>query len=378
MNVKRSEAELIPSSWRRTKAATVLSGMVSCVCLLFVMQGPALAGSWDPALAGPVLAQLPAPGVPSGPWDRPCVSTMKEQLALRKLTFTSPALQARYVAEPQIPYALFLWGVKWLGMPAAEDKTLCRDMPHVLQSLQQAAGDKPTGVFGERDLERIESALRQANMVLAKANQDAVNESERNLPNVFGIVLGAPLRMEPCQTMGKPGPTRPKFVASTCQVTLGRSDEKVPTANVFFSSEDQPSWLGTIGQSGFTVLPNPSVHVELYERRVTAVRFAPRFQANAIALDAMTAKFGVPPNIAKPPERECANFFTGLVFRCDGNITSYRWNVKDLVVTGYCNDQAFTCEYKVQLASEATRARESRQRQDAQERERALRSGRPL
>ncbi|MFM9915693.1 MAG: hypothetical protein ACKVOX_07790 [Rhizobacter sp.] len=303
---------------------------------------------------------------------------MKEQLALRKLTFTSPALQARYVAEPQIPYALFLWGVKWLGMPAAEDKSLCRDMPHVLRSFQQAAGDTPTGVVGERDLERIENALRQANTVLAKTVQEAVTESERGLPNVFGIVLGAPLRMEPCQTMTNPGPTRPKFVASTCQVTLGRSDEKVPTANVFFSNDDQPSWLGTIGQSGFTNLPNPSVHVELHERKVTAIRFAPHFQANAVALDAITAKFGVPPSIAKPPERECADFFTGFVFRCDGDITSYRWNVKDLVVTGYCNARVFTCEYKIQLASEATRARESRQKQDAQDRERALRSGRPL
>lgn len=356
------------------KRAAVLAPVLASLCVILVQPVGAQAGPRDPALAGPILAQLPAPSQSPGPWDRPCVNTMQEQLALRKLTFTSPALQSRYVSEPQIPYALYLWGVKWLGMPEAEDKTLCRDMPHVLRSLQQAAGDAPTGVFGERDLQRIEIALKQANAVLAKAVQD----SEKHLPNVFGIFLGAPLRMTPCQTMNDPGPRPPKFVAATCQLTLGRSDEPQPKASVFFSQDEQPSWLGTIGEATSFGLPNPSVQVELHDRKVTAIRFSPRYQANSIALDAMTAKFGVRPEVAKPAEQVCANFFSGDVFRCDGNITSYQWRAKDLIATGYCNSQVFVCEYKIQLISEANRSRASRQKQDTEDRERALRSGRAL
>jgi len=376
MELNRGVTSLSANKRVWIKLATALIRASVFMCIGIVQPTRVLAGTWDPALAEPVLAQLPTPGQPFGSWDRPCVSTMKEQLALRRLSFTTPALQARFIGEPQISYALYLWGVKWLGMPAAEDKALCRDLPHVLRLLQQTAGDAPTGIFGERDMERIETALRKANSALANVARD----SEQHLPNVFGIFLGAPLRMGPCQTILPPGQSVPKFVPSTCQVTLGRSDQPQPTATVYFSQADQPSWLSSTSEtrSAGLPLPNPSVLLELHDRKVTALRFNARFHANAVALDAITEKFGVSPDIAKPRERECVNLLTGLVFRCDGKITNYRWNVKDLIVAGYCNDQTMVCEYKIQLASEATRARTQTQQQEAQERERALRSGRPL
>lgn len=321
-----------------------------------------------------VVAQLPEPKDKPASWPRSCLQTMKEFSDARKLTFTSPAVAAKYRANLTLSRVIGNWGVQRLQMPSGPNTMLCADYPYVLSKLQEAAGDEPTGVLGERDIERLETAIRLG----VEKGAQAIAEREKHLLSVFGIPLGAPLRMAECpMPMGRVV-QRPKFVPATCKQKLGRSDEHVPTVTVYFSEADSPSWLGSIGQSNSLDLPNPSLRLDISNWLVTGIHFESNYQADAIAVEALTKKFGVKPTVTKPTGSTCLNFVTGDIGPCSADFHHITWNVKDFIVRGECNYRVFRCKYVIQMASAVAAKENQQQKERAEQKERALRSGRPL
>ena len=350
---------------------------VSFFCLLGLVAGSAAAQAQPQSaartndLGSGALAQLPKVKPAPGGWQQPCLKSTAEMAATRKLNYESAGVESRWRADPRLGHALRLWGETYLGMPA--QNYLCWDLPFVLRKLQEAAGDAPTGVVGERELDRLSGALSRGHQQVAKAAE----AREQGLPTVFGISLGAPLRMPMCQAPAGNVLTRPKFVPVTCQMRFGRPDEPVPTATVYFAEPDHPTWLGRIGQSQLSYLANPSLLLDIRDSVVTTIRFETTTDANPVAVEALNAKFGGPPTV-KDSSYDCFNIYTGMVYKCGGGSKSMQWSVKDLLVGAACANANFRCEYKIQLASEAAFQSQRRKQQDSEQRERALGSGRKL
>ncbi len=344
--------------------------------LLNMMPVPAYSqsASWSADTWEQSVDQLPEPRDKPESWPRSCLSSTKEFSDTRRLLYASPSVEARYRANVDFARVLGMWGVRRLHMPSDSRQTLCTDYRYVLSRMQEAAGDEATGVLGERDLSRLDAAIRHGN---EKAVQ-AVQDREKGLLTVFGIPLGAPLRMMECPMPMQGVVQRPKHVPTTCKQKLGRGDEHVPTVTVYFSEADSPAWLGTIGQSNSLDLPNPSLRLDVRNWNVTAIHFESRHELDSIAVEALTAKFGVKPRLVKPQGETCVNFMTGQIGQCTPNFHHIHWNVKDFIVRGECNGAVFRCQYVIQLASEATAQKDRMQKESAEQRERALRSGRPL
>ncbi|RZI79122.1 MAG: hypothetical protein EOP38_26170, partial [Rubrivivax sp.] len=107
-----------------------------------------------------IMTRLPQPKSIPAVWPRTCLATSKEHRETRPFTYSSPAVEARYRARSRdFTLALATWGGKYFQMPLDAKSDLCRDFPFVVAQLQQAAGDEPTGIFGERDAERLEKAI---------------------------------------------------------------------------------------------------------------------------------------------------------------------------------------------------------------------------
>lgn len=316
----------------------------------YSQSAPWSADTWEQ-----IVGQLPEPKDKPESWPRSCLTSTKEFSDTRRLLYASSSVEARCRANVDFAGVLGMWGVRRLHMPSDSRQTLCTGCRYVLSKMQEAA-------------------IRHGN---EKAVQ-AVQDREKGLLTVFGIPLGAPLRMMECPIPMQAVVRRPKHVPTTCKQKLGRSDEHVPTVTVYFSEADAPAWLGTIGQSNSLDLPNPSLRLDIRNWNVTAIHFESRHELDSIAVDALTAKFGVKPRLVKPQGETCVNFMTGQIGQCTPNFHHIHWNVKDFIVRGECNGAIFRCQYVIQLASEATAQRDRMQKESAEQRERALRSGRPL
>lgn len=134
-----------------------------------------------------IMTQLPQPKTATPAWPRNCVANYKEFREARRMIFSSPAVEARYrVNSRDFTLALASWGAKYLQMPLDAKSDLCRDFPFVIAQLQQAAGDEPTGIFGERDAERLEKAIGFGAKI------------EASRVYAFGFQLGEVLNLPAC------------------------------------------------------------------------------------------------------------------------------------------------------------------------------------
>lgn len=134
-----------------------------------------------------IMTQLPQPVGATPIWPRSCLADYKELREKRKFNYASPSVEEKYrLNSRDFTLALATWGAKYFGMPLDAKSDLCRDFPFVIARMQEAAGESPTGVFGESDIDRLQKAINFGAKI------------EASKVYAFGFELGAVLALPAC------------------------------------------------------------------------------------------------------------------------------------------------------------------------------------